>query len=308
VINARRYGFILILLIACREAPPQNAPVQASQEGPKEAAKTSTKQTNEDLPLKVHVVAFDRTTASERPVDLQKKLLGIATAAARAAGLEISEKGDLAAVEMHYLLTNNDRPDPKAAGGLLTWGVMVTLRMEDEMGLAEELSATRKDEAPIRRSAVPDMAKAVSLALRKAAESAFWEVHMQWRYRNASAKRASDGLKVDRPEELWAAMRRLGELGHTQAVPELIRIMESFDKLTGHIAAGVLARLKDPRAVPALVRVIKGATGSKALVFLETLSGMGIPTAKRALKQLSEEHPEQSIRAKASELFADSAD
>ena len=117
-----------------------------------------------------------------------------------------------------------------------------------------------------------------------------------------------DGLKSQKVEELWAAMRRLGEMGHQPAVPAIIRVMESHDALTTHVAAGVLARLKDPRAIPAFVKAIMRAKEAQAVYLLETLWGAGIPGIEKALQRLSKEHPMESIRAKANELFAPTAD
>jgi hypothetical protein len=131
---------------------------------------------------------------------------------------------------------------------------------------------------------------------------------MKWRYRGADKERALDGLNAEGPEEVWAAMQRLGELNAKDASPKIILVMQSRDDFTAHVAAGVLARLQVSSAIPALVKTLKTLKGAAALQVLEALSAFDLSLIRKALAEISASHSDLQVREKANELLARTAD
>ena len=270
------------------------------------AAPAETEQTPEELPVThVHLKVVDQTTEAERPTQLGDALDSAADAAAKKIGYTLDPNGHKLLLEVFYSISVDGKPDPKAQRGQISWGVGVTLRLVDEQGLAEEISGRRGDERPFVRGALPDLKKAFTSVLTDAMEGALRDVRMQVEYRDADSAKALTGLKARHPEERWSALRRLGELGDKDAVPQILALLEDGpDPPTLAVVIGVLGRLRDPRALKLLAKQAQGPNPDQAVFVAQAIAAIGGPEAKKYLRLLEASHPVDAVRQAIEEMLA----
>jgi len=255
-------------------------------------------------PLHVTIIAVDRTNSSERPADMSAAVQGLAEAAAKRAGFTVVEDGHSGTAEVFYAVVKDGKPDPKAERGTVAWGVSVMVRVEDEQGLGEVFEGRRGDERPFIKATVPDLKAAFDSLLGEALEGAFRDVAMQIKYVSADAKTCEAALTAQHPEERWAALRRLGDLGSKESAQPIIDILDGADELTTAIAVGVLARLKSARAVPVLAKLAEGPSPDRATLIVNALAEIGGPEARKYLELIGASHPNEVIRKLVSDLLA----
>ncbi len=255
-------------------------------------------------PLHVRLVAVDRTTKNERPVDMAPGIQALAETALKRAGYTLADKGHEAGAEVFYALVNDGKPDPKTERGTIAWGVSVTIRVEDADGLAEAFEGRRGDERPFIRGAVPDLKAAFDDVIGTALEGAARDAAMQIEYQKADAAKCVAALVADHPEEKWAALRRLGELGAKDSAGAVIDILDGADELTLAVAIAALGRLRNPVAVKPLARLAEGPSVERASMVVSALAGIGGPEARKYLELIGASHPSEQIREAVRTLLA----
>jgi hypothetical protein len=300
---------IAVLLVAWAGCKSQNGDAEPKKEkaSPKEAAEDKKEEDDDALPgippTRILLSTSDLTPALDRPADLSKDLRGLAEAAAQAGGFTLGSDGHQAEAQFEYGIVVDGRSDPRADRGRIAWKVTIGVKVRGKNGLGELFQATAGDQRPFVRGAVKDVAKAFRMLMRESAEYAFLDVAMQIKYREAKADVALLGLSADRPHEQWAAMRRLGEVGHKAAVPQLIERLEDADQTTLAVVVGVLARLGDPTAIEALAKVAEGADEGRVLLAVDAMGAIGGPKAKKYLELIAASHPTEAIREAVKEIL-----
>jgi len=251
---------------------------------------------------------MDRTQEDERPTDIGPNLATMSEVAAHSAGFSTTDDGSLAGVETHYTILVDGQSKPLAETGLLAWGVQVTVRIEDEYGLAEDVTGQSRGSIPYVRAATPDIRAACTHLISNSLVIAFRDVRMQLEYRNATPLTALKGLQSRDDAERWAAMRRLGELRHVESVPSIIEQMDGADAMTAHIAIGVLGRIGGEKAFQYLLTLATEESGEWAMSALKTLWIMDTKRARPILKKVQAEHPSAEVKAFATEILAQPTD
>lgn len=241
-------------------------------------------------------MVVDRTTPEARPVDMAPRLEALGRAAAETAGFVVADDGHLAGMEVFYAVTVADLPSPQAEKGKLAWGVETTLRLEDEQGLGEELSGRSGNEVPYVRAAIGDVEAALAQVLTETMVGTLRDVKMQGSYSEASEDTAITGLQSLYPEERWAALRRLGELGARRALPDILQLLQQDDPVTVATTVGVLARLRDQRAIEPLVALTASGEPARAVLAADAIGQIGGARARAALRALAEKHPVAEVR------------
>ena len=148
------------------------------------------------------------------------------------------------------------------------------------------------------------MEEAFDEVLGLAIASGFRDVAMQLRYRSLPARQAVQGLFASSREERWAALRRIGELGLTVAVPTILDLMSGAEEMTVFVVIGVLGRLKDPRAIDSLANAARTEEPEQAMAVIEALRQIGGKLAHKAIKEISTTHPNAAVCARAREILA----
>ncbi len=297
--------------VQAKPAADEAEPVAASEAAPAPATETPTNEPADEpkpaIPLPTHVAIYaqDRTTPAERPVDLSTGIQALAEAAAQRAGFTVTDKGNESGVLVHYALVQNGKPDPKTEKGRIAWGVEVAIRLVDEDGLGEELSGRRGDERPFVRGAIPDLKAGFESVLSDALEGAFRDVAMQIAFRDAPVERCEKALTAQHPEERWAAMRRLGELGAKDSAAKILEAIDGADELTVAIGVGVLGRLRNPIAVKPLAKLAEGPNPQNAMLVATAIAAIGGPDARKYLRLIGASHPSPVVQQLVSDLLAD---
>ena len=296
---------LVSMLCGCREDPapvvPTPTPLPAKAAAPKPAP---PQVTSPDKSPVLDVVTVDRTADQERPVDLRPALPHLAQKAATAAGFKTDPDGLVAGVETYYALTVNGKPEPKADIGLLTWGVQVTIRFEDQDGLGEDIIGTAKDSIPYVRGVTPDIAAACTFVLTRALQSAFRDVWMQIQYRQTSQQHALSGLRSRELEERWAALRRLGELGLASSIEPIVNTMETSDNMTAYLAIGALGRIGGPAAFTHVAKFAEQENPTLAMAAIEMLTHIDREKGIAVIERIQDSHSNKEVRRFAREILA----
>ena len=296
----RRFLAIALLLGGCKhKAPPAAEPARAEEPPPPVVAKPAP--SNPPGALRVRLAVVDQTSEDERPVALEADLLDMAGEAARRAGLAPDDDGALAGIEVHYGLFVDGKPAPRAEKGLLTWAAQVSLRVEDG-GLGEDLTSVSRSESPYVRGAAPDLRKVLREVLGVAMEQALRDAAAQAKFRSLGAAEALAALDSEHAEERWAAMRRLADLRHTEAIPKIAAFLEDEDDLTVDVAVAALGQIRDERAVEPLARAAEGPNVDRALAVVEALAAIGGAKARKYLDLIGASHPSERVRDRVKEL------
>ena len=296
VLRLCRVVVVLTCLAGCRRhAATPEPPAATAESAPKPAPPKPSGA------LRIKLAVLDQTEKDERPIELGKDLRAMAEAAARRAGVEVSDDGMLAGIEVHYALLDGDKPAPNAPKGLLTWAAQVTLRVEDG-GLGEDLQSLSKSESPYVRAATPDLRKALNVVLGACIEQALRDALAQARFRKLEPKEALAALSSDAVEERWAAIRRLADLRDVAAIPKIAAFLEDEDELTVNVAIAALGQIRDERAVEPLAKAAEGPDVERALAVVEALAAIGGPKAKKYLELIGASHPSDRVRDRVKEL------
>ncbi len=255
----------------------------------------------------VRLVVRDLTSEGERPVALpQDKLLAVARQAAKEAGLEVDPDGAvLAGVELLYGLTVDGKPAPQADRGLLSWAAQVTLRVEDESGLAEEVVGRTRDESPWVKAATPDLEGALVHLYARTLGGAFRDAVAQIQFRAATEAEALAALDADHPELRWAGIRRLADLRVKTALPRLLEFLHADDDLTVEVTIAALGRLGDDETVEALAQAGDGPDPDRSIKVIEALGRIGTAKARKYLSLIGESHPVERVRERAKRVLDD---
>jgi hypothetical protein len=302
---AIRILLLVSMMCGCRDEPAPVVPTPTADPTQAPAPKPAPPQTTSpNLPPVLDVVTVDQTDEQERPVDMRPALPRLAKKAAASAGFKTDPNGLFAGVETYYALTVNGKPDPKADIALLTWGVQVTVRFEDQNGLGEDIIGTAKDSIPYVREVTPDIAAACSYVLTRALQSAFRDVWMQIQYRQTSQQNALLGLNSRELEERWAALRRLGELGIASSVEPIVRTMETSDEMTTYLAIGALGRIGGPAAFTNVAKIAVQENPTLAMAAINVLTHIDRKKGIALLERIQTSHANKEVRRFAREILA----
>jgi HEAT repeat protein len=179
---------------------------------------------------------------------------------------------------------------------MITWGVQAEVYIVGDDDLATTFEGVGRGEAPFVRAALPNLDEAFKEVLKGAAVTALLD--MQIRYENVSEALAVKGLNSRHPEEVWAGLRRLGELGATGSTEAIIDALADGSKLTQVIAGGVLVRLQDPSAIAQLLTIATEMTDPANVVFVaDVINQLGGEAGKAAVRKLTQSHPNEDARA-----------
>ncbi len=299
---------ILILVFSCRSTPTENPTEPRPTAPPKLLESTASPEKVSAKIPSIRIELIDRTTTDERPIDMADSLITLSEVAAHSAGFSTTDDGMLAGVETHYTILVDGKSNPKADNGLLTWGVQITIRVEDEYGLAEDITGYAKGRAPFVRAATPDIKTVFGHVLSAALKTAFRDVWMQLEYKNADLEKAKDGLNAKEVAERWAALRRLGEHGEKDTVPLIIEQLDGADPMTAHICIGVLGRIGGKDAVKHLKKLIHEGNDEWAMSAIKTLWIMNAEHTLPMIKKIQSSHPSNEVRAFAAEILAQPSD
>ena len=296
---------VISMLWGCREEPvavePPATPVRAP--APAAIKPVEAKPGPPKTPI-LEIVIVDRTNDGERPVDMGPLLPDLAKQAAASAGFKTLSSGLLAGVETHYVLTVGGEPKPDAEVGRLSWGVQITVRVEDEQGLGEDIIGSSKDSIPYVRGVAPNLAATCSHLLARALSSAFRDVWMQLQYREVSLVDAVTGLYSRELEERWAALRRLGEIGDPASVVPIANNMAGADEMTTYLAIGALGRIGGPLAFEHVSKIAALDNATLAMAAIETLTMIDAAKSVAVIKQVKTTHPDEEVRRFAREILA----
>ena len=300
--------FILFLVLGCR-AKPEDKPTKPTPPTTPQIIKSTDPpvETAQKIPS-IRIEIIDRTTVDERPVDMATPLITLSEVAAHSAGFSTTDDGMLAGVETHYTILVDGKSQPKAENGLLTWGVQITIRIEDEYGLAEDITGYAKGRTPFVRAATPEIKTVFGHVLSAALKTAFRDVWMQLEYKNADLERAKAGLHTKEVAEKWAALRRLGEHGEKDTVPLIIEQLDGADPMTAHICIGVLGRIGGKDALEHLKKIIQEGNDEWAMSAIKTLWIMNAERTLPMIKKIQNSHPSKEVRAFAAEILAQPSD
>lgn len=298
-----RAALIALLLTGCHKQtqPPKTggaADINATANNTPAPAQEAPEKKPTSRPWnQVQLTVIDRTSAGERPAELVIGALEKTLAAqAKKAGYTVARRGNFLGIEVFYAVSADGKMAPKAAKGILMWAASATLTVRDADGLSETFEATWKQESPFVRATIPDLDAGLRQLLAEATGIALREVTGDYAYREATLSQALDGLKSEVREEIWAALRRIGELGDTSATPEVMLALELNDPTTTMVAVGVLGRLRDPRAIKALVKVADNPNAAPAILAVDALVAIGTAEAWRYIKAIGASHAAESVR------------
>lgn len=111
-------------------------------------------------------------------------------------------------------------------------------------------------------------------------------------------KEKRDWLDPDRYLDPY--IKALGEMGSKKAVPLIINKLESYDVSVRMTAATALGKIKDRRAIKALIeRMLKDKEGSVRGLAARALGEIGDPRAIKALLRVSEKDTDEWVRNEA---------
>jgi hypothetical protein len=258
-------------------------------------------------PTTIRLSTADRTSAAEKPVDIEKQLDALAASAAKKAGFTLADDGNRAELEVYYAFTVDGVPTPKADRGMLVYAVTARVRVVDDQGVGELIEGRAGADAPFVRAALPALDVAFRTLVEEAAEAALRDVALQLRYRALSLDDARAGLASGLSEERWAAARRLGELGDKASVSVLLALLEDAGPLEVGVISGVLGQLKSAEAVAPLVGLVEAVPTEVGVIIVDALAAIGTTEAIAALKKIALDHPLEAVRAAAKEQLETSA-
>jgi len=287
----------------CRKEAPAPAPSTAASEASTPEGAADPKPSAPPL-RHITLGMADTTREDERPVDLSDEFAGIIKEAAKEAGFTLVEDGHEGGLAFYYAVIQDGKVAPKADKGMLVWGVQAELTIKDEDLLKTTWDGVGRGEAPFVRAALPDLTKAFRELLKGAAVTALRDIDMKIRYEKATVEQALKGLDSHHPEEVWAGLRRLGELGATDAIGAIIDVLKSGDKATKVVAGGVIARLGDRKAVAPLLAAALELTDPVAVLFAaDVISQLGGPEAQKALETLRSDHANEEVKRALTEIM-----
>ncbi|MFT5433147.1 MAG: hypothetical protein ACI9OJ_003852 [Myxococcota bacterium] len=297
------YGPLLALMasailvqVGCKKDAPKDDP-----KGPAAASEAASPEKDEPKPTPPRHVTLgvaDMTTEAERPADVSKHFKAIIEHAAAETGFTLVEDGNKGGLVFYYALSNDGKVDPKLDRGMITWGVQAEVSIVGEDDLSTTFEGVGRGEAPFVRAALPNLDEAFKEVLQGAAVTALRDIDMQIRYEDVSEAEAVKGLTSRHPEEVWAGLRRLGELGATESTEAIIDALADGDKLTQIVAGGVLVRLQDKSAIAPLSTVAMEITDPASVVFVaDVINQLGGDDAKAAVSKLTKSHPNEEARA-----------
>jgi hypothetical protein len=148
-------------------------------------------------------------------------------------------------------------------------------------------------------------------ALERAATTALERAVASFATRLAEEGKSSRDLVADlssRDARVRAhAVRVLGERGDRDAVPDVVKCLRDSDPEIVERAVGALARLRDPRAVPALIELTHRREGPYVANMARILGDIGGADAQAWLLTMASGHPDEVVRGAAREALSEMA-
>jgi hypothetical protein len=120
-----------------------------------------------------------------------------------------------------------------------------------------------------------------------------------------SVKELLVDLAAKDPQVREQAVGVLAERGDREAVPALISALHDPDPAVVERTVGALDQLRDPRSVPALIELARHREGPYLAGLARILGDIGGPEAEAWLLTMASGHPDEVVRAAASQALAD---